>query len=97
NQITQDLFVSRKVEDVDDKGRATFKTKNERRKFKSDFADLGKYEFDSTSTERDTSSQLGGAVTPLLERLTGSNYDVKVSSRGEVVEVKGLAESVADI
>src|SRR5437879_3734854 len=56
NNMTQEAFISRFVEDVDDQGKAALKTKAERRKFKAEVAGLGKYEFDSTSTERDTGS-----------------------------------------
>jgi len=49
------------------------------------------------STERDTAGEIGAAITPYLERLTGSEYLVKVTSRGTVVEVKGFAELIADL
>ncbi|HLJ11529.1 MAG TPA: DUF6263 family protein [Planctomycetaceae bacterium] len=85
-----------KVDDVDAKGNAILKTKAERRKVTMDSPN-GKYEFDSKSTERDTTSAVGGFVTPILERLTGSEYQMTVSPRGEVVEVKGFAELIADL
>ncbi|MGE5194801.1 MAG: DUF6263 family protein, partial [Deltaproteobacteria bacterium] len=37
------------------------------------------------------------AATPLLERLTGSEYDVVVNPQGDVVEVKGFASLIADL
>src|SRR5262249_1065682 len=69
----------------------------ERRKMNAEFGALGKFEFDSKSTERDTGSAIGGALTPLLERLTGSEYQVIVDPLGKVGEVKGYAELIADI
>lgn len=92
----QEAIVSRTVDGIDEKGNATLKTKTDRRKLKIK-GQQGDYEFDSKSTERDTTSAIGGGVTPLLERLTGSEYEVSVSPRGEVVEVKGFAELVADL
>ncbi len=93
---TQEVITSRLVDDIDSTGKATLKTKAERRKIKVDSAQ-GKYEFDSKSTERDTTSAIGGAVTPIFERLTGSEYEVFVTPRGEVTEVKGYAELIADL
>jgi hypothetical protein len=97
NTVTQETIVSRVVESVDADGQATVKLKAERRKMSSEFGALGKYEFDSKSTERDTSSAVGASVTPLLERLTGSEYEALVNSRGQVIEVKGYAELVGDL
>jgi hypothetical protein len=93
----QDTVTTRNVEDVDEKGTATVKTKTVERKVKAEFGQAGKYEFDSKSTERDTSSMIGASVTPLLERLTGSEFEVQVNPRGEIVAVKGYAELVADL
>jgi hypothetical protein len=97
NSTMQDVVTTRNIEDVDENGTATLKTKAVQRKVKAEFAQAGKYEFDSKSTERDTSSMMGAALTPLLERLTGSEYEVQVNPRGQIVEVKGFAELVADL
>jgi Family of unknown function (DUF6263) len=95
--MNQRVVMGHTVEDVDADGKATLKAKAHRRKFVSDIAMLGKYVFDSTSTERDTGSVMGAALTPLLERLTGSEYQVVANPRGEVTEVKGYTELIADI
>lgn len=97
NSLKQESFVSRVVDGVDAEGNATFKLKAERRKMTAAFGALDKYEFDSKSSERDTGSVLGGELTPLLERLTGSEYRVVVSPRGKVTEVIGFAELIADL
>lgn len=90
---TQETIMLRTVADVDSQGTATLKTKADRRKVKvgDDF------QFDSKSSDRDTTSAIGAAVTPLLERLTGSEYEVLVSPRGNVVDVKGFVELVGDL
>lgn len=97
NTMTMEAWITRTVEDIDDKGRAVLKTKGERRKVKASLGAAGKFEFDSKSTERDTGSELGAALTPLFERLTGSEYQVFLTPRGEVAEVKGYAELIADV
>ena len=89
---THDAIILREVDAVDSEGTATLKTKAERRKLK-----VGDYLFDSKSTDRDTTSAVGAAVTPVLERLTGSEYEVFVSSRGAVLDVKGYIELIGDL
>ncbi|HEY2250449.1 MAG TPA: hypothetical protein VGH74_05290 [Planctomycetaceae bacterium] len=86
-----DAIFVRDVDAVDSTGTATLKTKAERRKLK-----VGDYLFDSKSSDRDTTSQVGAAVTPVLERLTGSEFEVLVSNRGAVVDVKGYIELLGD-
>lgn len=91
--ITQETIMLRTVDNVDSLGTATLKTKADRRKVK-----FGKdFVFDSKSTERDTTSEVGAAATPLLERLTGSDYEVLLSVRGAVVDVKGFVELLGDL
>lgn len=97
NAFTQEAVVSRVADVIDADGNVTFKLKTERRKVTAEFGALGKYEFDSKSTERDTGSTIGSDLTPLLERTTGSEYQVVVSPRGRVTEVKGFAELIADL
>jgi hypothetical protein len=93
---TEEVVTLAVVDEVDGDGNAVVKTKAVRHQRKAD-GQQGKFEFDSKSTERDTSSQLGAAATPLLERLTGSEYQIKVAPRGTVTEVKGFAEIIADL
>lgn len=87
----------RTVDEISDKGQTTFKLKAASRKLSGDFAPIGKYEFDSKAKERDTGSQIGALLTPLLERLTGSEYQVVVDALGHVTQVKGYAELIADL
>jgi hypothetical protein len=89
---THEAIILREVDAVDSEGTATLKTKAERRKLK-----FGDYLFDSKSTERDTTSAVGAAITPVMERLTGSEYEVLVSSRGAVIDVKGYIELIGDL
>jgi hypothetical protein len=97
NEVKQNVITSRVIDSIDANGIATIRIKAERRKLTSDNGPLGKYEFDSQSTERDTGSTLGTSLTPILERLTGSEFQLLVSPRGEVKEVKGYAELIADL
>jgi hypothetical protein len=97
NDMKQEAILTRVADEVGSDGKVTFRLKAERRKMTAEFGALGKFEFDSKSTERDTGSQIGAALVPLLERLTGSEYQVIVNPQGKVAEVKGFAELIADI
>jgi hypothetical protein len=90
-----EAVTSQVVDEIDGDGNAILKTKTVSQKRKSD--GQNKFEFDSKSTERDTSSEIGAAATPVLERLTGSEYQVKVTPRGYVSEIKGFFEIIADL
>lgn len=95
--IRQETVISRTADAIGPEGNATFKLKAVQRKVTAELPMGNKFEFDSKSSERDTSSQLGAELTPLYERLTGSEYQVIVNPRGKVQEVKGYAELLADL
>jgi hypothetical protein len=97
NSMNQEAILTRVVDDVSSDGVATYKLKADRRKVEADFGFIGKFSFDSKSSERDTSGPLGASLIPILERTTGSEYQVLVSPRGEVKEVKGYAELFGDL
>src|SRR5262245_48348751 len=97
NTMKQEAILTRVADEVGSDGKVTYRVKAERRKMNAEFGALGKFEFDSKSTERDTGSAIGAALIPLLERLTGSEYQVIVNPQGKVGEVKGYAELIADI
>lgn len=97
NGMSQQAVLSQSIDSVDADGKATFVFKAESRKVDANLGPAGKFEFDSKSSERDTSSQAGTLLTPLLERLTGTEYQVIVDSTGKVSEVKGYAELIADL
>jgi hypothetical protein len=82
---------------VDEKGNFVVRTENKR--FYSKFVNgqSGEYVYDSTNDERDTSSVLGGALTPLYDRLNGAVVSFTFSPRGEVTAVKGYKSLLADI
>src|SRR5262245_43388334 len=98
NEMVNDSISSYTVDDVDEQGNYYLTVKAERLKVKSKFDALGgDYTFDSQSSERDKSSQIGAAVTPLYERLSAIVYQVKLGPDGDVLEVKGYAEQLKDI
>jgi hypothetical protein len=97
NEIQTDTIQSVTVDAIDDKGNSQLSVKGERIKVKANFAQLGDFVFDSQSNERDKSSMLGAALTPLYERLSGATFQAVVSPAGDVVEVKGYADLIRDL
>lgn len=72
NEMDTETVQSFTVDAIDEKGNYQISVKGERIKMKAKFGALGDYAFDSQSSERDKSSMIGAAVTPLFERLSGS-------------------------
>src|SRR5258708_17382327 len=73
----QEVVPSQVVDEIDGDGNALLKTKDVRRKTNMD-GQQGKFDFDSKSTERDTTSEIGAAITPHLESITGSEIPFHV-------------------
>ncbi len=90
-------FGSRLVDTVDETGAARIKVKTERMTIKSSIAGQTDYEFDSKSTERDKSSAIGAALTPLYERLSGVELELSIAANGEIKDLKGYAEALGDL
>ncbi len=97
NEMTNDSISSYTVDGVDEQGNFQMTVKAERLKVKATVGPLGDFEFDSQSSERDKSSIIGAALTPLYERMSGLVFQAKISPLGEVLEVKGYAEQLKDI
>ncbi len=97
NTIESEAISTVTVEDVDEKGNFHLGLKGERLKVKMNVGPLGEYVFDSQSSERDKSSVLGGALTPLYERLGGITFQATIKPDGEVVDVKGYVDQIRDL
>lgn len=95
--LTTSAFEQRDYGDVDTEGGARLKTKVVRMKGTGKFQGLGDLEFDSQKSDRDTSSLLGAALTPLYERLVGSELQAEVTSRGAVTSYTGYSQLVGDL
>jgi hypothetical protein len=98
NEMNNEAISSYTVDEIDEQGNYHLTIKAERLKVKAKFGALGgDYVFDSQSSERDKSSMIGAAVTPLYERMSGIVYQAKIGPDGDVLEVKGYAEQLKDI
>lgn len=82
---------------TDDQGDIRIEHENKLLKVTMDVPQLGEYVFDSTKEERDTGSLLGGAVTPLYDRLSGAIVTYTISPLGKITKLEGYKELVADL
>lgn len=73
------------------------KSKTERLKATAKIPSLGDFEFDSQKPDRDKSSVIGAALTPLYERLVGSELQIEVTPLGKLKSLKGYAQLVGDL
>ena len=97
NSVDTEAISSSTVDDIDDKGNFHLSERTERIKVKADLGLGGKFEFDSTSSERDKSSEVGAALTPVFERMSGAVIQVVMTPQGEVKEVKGFTDLFRDL
>ena len=97
NSFNTESISSITTDSVDEKGISQVSIKGERMKIKAAFGPLGDFVFDSQSSDRDKSSVIGAAVTPLFERLSGSVYEASIAPDGEVLQVRGYAELLKDL
>jgi hypothetical protein len=97
NNTMSDMITSTTVERVDEKGNGVLGMKGERLKVKMTLGPLGDYAFDSQSTERDKSSQIGAGVTPIFERISGMAWQLTITPDGEITKVENYAEQLADV
>jgi hypothetical protein len=73
------------------------KAENKSLNVKINIGPLGEYKFDSRSNDNDKGSALGGALTPLYERLSGARPTYTVSDQGKIAKIEGLKELLADV
>lgn len=97
NFTDQEAYSLQTVDGVDSEGNGTINVKFDRRKLSAKIGTEGQFEFDSRTSARDTSTVLAAELTPLMERLTGSEYQLVMTPRGAVSQVKGFAELVGDL
>ncbi len=85
------------VKKIAEDGTIIFETQNERLKVEGNFAPQVTFKFDSQSDDNDSTSQIGAAVTPLYERLSGAILGVEVTPLGKVKKVNGYTQLLQDV
>jgi hypothetical protein len=87
----------REQQESDDDGNLKFRDTNERIQVKMELPAIGEFNYDSKSTENETGSLIGDALTPLYDALSGAVIDVTYAPNGDVRKVAGLKEVVEGI
>ncbi|MFQ5734877.1 MAG: DUF6263 family protein [Planctomycetaceae bacterium] len=95
--IKSEEILERRLDRIDGQKNFNLENENKRLKVSMKIGPLGKYKFDSTSDENEKGSQLGGALTPVYETLSGAVIKSTITPRGEVLAVKGFAELLAPL
>ncbi len=95
--ITSKQIDVRTFDSVDEKGNFTIQSENEQLYVKMSIGPLGDYVFDSKSSENEKGSTLGGALTPVYERLLGASVKITHTPRGKVTKVDGLEGLLDDV
>ena len=94
NKVETKTIVEREVLEPDEKGNHVFRTRTLHMTATLTFGPLGEYKYDSKSTENETGSAVGVALTPIFDAMSGAIVDVTVTPQGEVLKVKGLKEAI---
>ena len=58
---------------------------------------IGEYTFDSRKNDNERGSALGGALTPLYERMSNANISFTINPLGKVVKLEGYKELLGDL
>lgn len=96
-KIDTETIGTHTLKSTDDQGDLRIEQENKLLKVTMNVPQLGPYEFDSTKEERDTGSLLGGAVTPLYDRLSGAIVTYTISPLGKLTKLEGYKELIADL
>jgi hypothetical protein len=92
--IESTQILEREVMEPDSKGNMVLRDHTLHMTVKMNIGPLGEYVYDSKSTDNETGSTLGDALTPLYDAISGAYIDVVVSPQGEIVSVKGLRDAI---
>jgi len=96
-EINSTEIGTRTLQETDGEGNLRFQSENKSLKVKAKIGPLGEYSFDSKSSDNDKGSDLGAALTPVYERMTGSSMTITHSPRGVVNKVEGFEELLKDV
>jgi hypothetical protein len=80
-----------------DKGNLVVRQRTMKYLMKADLPIIGKYEYDSTSSDNDSAGQLSAILTPVNDAISGAIVDVTFSKLGKVVKVKGIQDALKGV
>lgn len=94
NKVQTSTLIEWEAMEPDEKGNLAFRSRTLRLQASLTFGPLGEYKYDSKSTDNETGSAVGVALTPIFDAMSGAIVDVTISPQGEVLKVKGLKEAI---
>lgn len=97
SEFTNTDVAVRTLEKIDEQENFVIRTENKLLKVEMKNNLFGNYTYDSTSSDRDTGSQIGQAITPMYDRLNGAVLTFRHTPQGKVTEAKGLTELLGDV
>ena len=92
--FSSDIVTEVEALDPTDKGEIVVRYKSLQYKMKADFPIIGKYDYDSKSTDNDKSGQISALLTPVNDAASGAVVDVTYSNRGTVSTVSGIQDAM---
>lgn len=94
--LNTNAITTRTFKGTDKKGNFKLETEMKKIKMTAEIGPLGKYTYDSTSSDNEKSSMLGAWFTPVLDTVVGATINVTIQPNGKVLPVKGYKELVAE-
>lgn len=94
--IDSNTISVRTFKGLDKKGNLKLDAVVKKVKMTAEIGPLGKYTYDSTSTDNEKSSQLGQMFTPALDTIVEASINVSITPTGQVLPVKGYKELLAE-
>jgi hypothetical protein len=85
------------LQKTDEKGNLAWQKENKRLQVNVKFLPVGEYEFDSKSDERDKSSVLGAALTPIFDNLNGAYLRITNTPEGRITKVGDYEELIGNL
>jgi hypothetical protein len=87
----------RTLQERTDDGDVKIDSENKRLSFEANIPQVGEYAYDSGKSERDSGTPLADELNKVFGRLDGATITFTLSPRGEVRNVSGFQELLADI
>jgi hypothetical protein len=97
NKVTQTEVNSLTLLEETQEGHQKLKHQNHQLTMKADLGPAGSFNFDSKSTEREKGSLLSNQLNPVYEALSGVEYTITITPKGQVEKVEGYKEILENI
>lgn len=94
NKVTQTEINTLSLVGMTEEKNFTLRHTNERLSVKAELGPAGNYNYDSESAELEKGTALSNALNPVYETLSGMEYEITLTPRGTVKDLKGYQETI---